>query len=72
MSALGHKRTYAEQKGMSALPPKTDIRSAVGTDEIFPLPGSPLRAKSQSLHEPGGCAGSKDLGQFPMNGPLAC
>jgi hypothetical protein len=26
MSALGHKRTYAAQKGMSALPPKADIR----------------------------------------------
>ena len=25
MSALGHKRTYAVQKGMSALPPKADI-----------------------------------------------
>ena len=26
MSALGHKRTFAAQKGMSALPPKADIR----------------------------------------------
>jgi hypothetical protein len=26
MSALGHKRTFAVQKGMSALPPKADIR----------------------------------------------
>ena len=25
MSALGHKRTYAVQTGMSALPPKADI-----------------------------------------------
>ena len=25
MSALGHKRTYAVQKGMSALPPKADL-----------------------------------------------
>jgi hypothetical protein len=25
MSALGHKRTFAAQKGMSALPPKADI-----------------------------------------------
>jgi hypothetical protein len=28
MSALGQKRTYAVQKGMSALPPKADICSA--------------------------------------------
>ena len=25
MSALGHKRTFAVQLGMSALPPKADI-----------------------------------------------
>jgi hypothetical protein len=25
MSALGHKRTFAVQNGMSALPPKADI-----------------------------------------------
>ena len=25
MSAMGHKRTYAVQKGMSALPQKADI-----------------------------------------------
>jgi hypothetical protein len=29
MSAFGHKRTYAVQNGMSALPPKADICSAV-------------------------------------------
>jgi hypothetical protein len=29
MSALGHKRTYAVQKGMSALPPKADMCSAI-------------------------------------------
>jgi hypothetical protein len=28
MSALGQKQTFAVQKGMSALPPKADIRSA--------------------------------------------
>ena len=28
MSALGHKRTFAVQKAMSALPPKADICSA--------------------------------------------
>ena len=29
MSALGHKRTFAVQTGMSALPPKADICSAI-------------------------------------------
>src|SRR5262245_32592043 len=29
MSALGQKRTYAVQKGMSALPPKADMCSAI-------------------------------------------
>ena len=28
MSALGHKRTFAVQNGMSALPPKADMCSA--------------------------------------------
>jgi hypothetical protein len=28
MSALGQKQTFAPQNGMSALPPKADIRSA--------------------------------------------
>jgi hypothetical protein len=28
MSALGHKQTYAVQKAMSALPPKTDMCGA--------------------------------------------
>ena len=28
MSALGHKQTFAAQKGMSALPPKADMCSA--------------------------------------------
>src|SRR5215470_69366 len=27
MSALGHKRTYAVQKGMSALPPKATVKA---------------------------------------------
>ena len=29
MSALGHKRTYAVQKGTSALPPKADMCGAL-------------------------------------------
>ena len=29
MSALGQKRTFAVQKGMSALPPKADMCSAL-------------------------------------------
>jgi hypothetical protein len=28
MSALGQKRPFAVQKGMSAIPPKADVRSA--------------------------------------------
>ena len=38
MSALGHKRTFALQNGMSALPPKADMGSA--------LAGCPLWANS--------------------------
>jgi hypothetical protein len=29
MSALGHKQTFAVQKGMSALPPKADMCGAL-------------------------------------------
>jgi hypothetical protein len=29
MSALGHRRTYAVQNGMSAFPPKADIKRDV-------------------------------------------
>jgi hypothetical protein len=32
MSALGHKQTFAVQNGMSALPPKPDIRHGDGDD----------------------------------------
>jgi hypothetical protein len=36
MSALGHKRTFAVQKGMSALPPRADIRSALAHVDFGP------------------------------------
>ena len=29
MSALGHKRTFCDVHGMSALPPKADIRPQI-------------------------------------------
>jgi hypothetical protein len=37
MSALGHKRTYAVQKGMSALPPKADMCAATGDVRFGPI-----------------------------------
>ena len=36
MSALGHKRTYAVQKGMSALPPKADMCGAIRDVRFVP------------------------------------
>ena len=36
MSALGHKRTFAMQNGMSALPPKADMCSALGDVRFVP------------------------------------
>ena len=36
MSALGHKRTYAAQKSMSALTPKADMCSALGNVRFVP------------------------------------
>jgi len=37
MSALGHKRTFAVQNCMSALPPKADICSAVAHVRFGPI-----------------------------------
>ena len=37
MSALGQKRTYAVQKGMSALPPIADMCGALGDVRLVPI-----------------------------------
>jgi hypothetical protein len=37
MSALGHKRTFAPQKVMSALPPKADICGALAHVRFGPI-----------------------------------
>ena len=37
MSALGHKRTFAVQNGMSALHPKADICSATRDVRFVPI-----------------------------------
>ena len=37
MSALGHKQTFALQKGMSALPPKADMCSALAHVRFVPI-----------------------------------
>ena len=37
MSALGHKQTFAVQKGMSALPPKADMCSATRYVRFVPI-----------------------------------
>ena len=37
MSALGQKRTFAVQKGMSALPPKADMCSALAHVRFVPI-----------------------------------
>ena len=44
MSALGHKQIFAAQKGMSALPPKADIDSAMASNGMtFVSPRRSLR-----------------------------
>ena len=37
MSALGHKRTFCDAAGMSALPPKADICSAQADVRFVPI-----------------------------------
>ena len=41
MSALGHKRTFAVHKPMSALPPIADIRSAKTNVRFVPIADIP-------------------------------
>ncbi|MGB8896654.1 MAG: hypothetical protein WCD13_20455, partial [Pseudolabrys sp.] len=43
LSALGHKRTYAVQNGMSALPPKADMCSATQYVRFVPLATNALQ-----------------------------
>jgi len=37
MSALGQKQTFAAQKGVSALPPKADMCSALAYVRLVPI-----------------------------------
>ena len=54
MSALGHERTFAVQKGMSALPPRADIDRShrdvrfVPEADILPLARSLRRLEPKS------------------------
>jgi hypothetical protein len=41
MSALGHKRTYAVQTGMSALPPKADMSGTTCDVRFVPIADIP-------------------------------
>jgi len=43
MSALGHKRTFAAQNVMSALPPKADICSALAHVRFVPIADMVMR-----------------------------
>jgi hypothetical protein len=45
MSALGHKRTFAVQNGMSALPPKADMCSALAYVRFGPKADSCAQQK---------------------------
>ena len=49
MSALGHKRTFAPQKVMSALPPKADMCSAKGHVRFGPIADISVKARPQKL-----------------------
>ena len=51
MSALGHKRTFAVQNGMSALPPKADIRRHIVMSALCQKRTSQAR-RSWRLNQP--------------------
>ena len=52
MSALGHKQTYAVQKGMSALPPKADICGAITNVRFVPRADSCDAADGVAVRSP--------------------
>jgi hypothetical protein len=56
MSALGHKQTFAVQNGMSALPPKADICSALVHVCFVPIDGVIGRANLWIAEDFGCCA----------------
>ena len=49
MSALGHKRTFAVQNGMSGLPPKADMCSA--TKDVRFVPKADISLQVAALHD---------------------
>jgi len=53
MSALGQKRTYAVQNGMSALPPKADISGAQAYVLFGPSPDMCGATRMSALAKPG-------------------
>src|SRR4249920_3628498 len=61
MSVLGQKRTFAVQKGMSALPPKADVNRHVTTSELYPF--SKIRSGARCRRPSG------TLLQMPPTGP---
>ena len=63
MSALGHKRTYAVQNGMSALPPKADIKVPDGHVCFGPLANISPYSITHSLP---GCV---VIPRFPKSAP---
>jgi hypothetical protein len=80
MSASGHKRTFAPQKVMSALPPKADMCSATRDVRFVPIAdvGAPVSGRCQlenGLHTSGTrqtreyrrcCTGSEFTERFPV------
>ena len=50
MSALGHKRTFAVQKGMSALPPKADMCGAKRDVRFVPIADIPPFKRRQLVY----------------------
>ena len=49
-SALGHKRTFAVQNGMSALPPKADMCSATRYVRFVPIADTSIATKNYSIN----------------------
>jgi hypothetical protein len=70
MSALGHKRTFAAQKGMSALPPIADICSALAHVRFVPI--ADIIALFERSHIVVPTVGAGTRGPIVNDGRLPC
>jgi hypothetical protein len=66
MSAMGHKRTFAAQNGMSAIPPKTDMAWA---EMLRPLSANSGQRQREPVSAPIAKTSCRELQVVPSAAP---